>query len=105
MTKSRRYEILLPLRSEIGQPVAEELFSEMLLELENKFEAVAWDAKFLYGSVRHGPRFFRDDLMRAFTDVEDTAENRAFFTALKERVKERFQLSDVEITSSAKESE
>jgi hypothetical protein len=42
MSKSlRRYEILLPLRLNDGQPVPDDLVADTLLELEQRFGAVS----------------------------------------------------------------
>jgi len=41
----------------------------------------------------------RDDLVRIFVDVPDTAENRQFFAEFKERLKARFQQIDIWMTT------
>jgi hypothetical protein len=50
MSASRRYEILLPLRFNDGQQVPEELLSDALVELEQKFEAVSWETQIIRGA-------------------------------------------------------
>ena len=40
MSVSRRYEILLPLRFNDGQPVPDELIGDTLSEIEGRFGAV-----------------------------------------------------------------
>ena len=42
MSEWRRYEILLPLRFNDGQPVPRNLIIETLLALEQRFGAVSW---------------------------------------------------------------
>ena len=50
MSASRRYEILLPLRFNDGQPVPEEALGDTLLELENKFQGVSWETQIIRGA-------------------------------------------------------
>ena len=57
MSASRRYEILLPLRLNDGQPVPESWLGEVLTELEQKFEAVSWET----GASRHHRQQKRPD--------------------------------------------
>lgn len=44
MSKWCRYEILLPLKFNDGQPVPDALIIQTLLELEQQFEAVSWES-------------------------------------------------------------
>ena len=57
MSASRRYEILLPLRLNDGQPVPEPWLGDVLTELEQKFEAVSWET----GASRHHRQQKRPD--------------------------------------------
>ena len=68
-SSSRRFEILLPLRFNDGQPVPDEGQS------------------------------YRDDLVRVFVDVPDVAESRQFFLEFKERLKARFRQIDIWMTT------
>jgi hypothetical protein len=45
MSALRRYEILLPLRFNDGELVADALISDTLIELENHFGAVSWETQ------------------------------------------------------------
>ena len=47
MSASRRYEILLPLRLNDGQPVPEEWLGDALTE---NFEAVSWETQIIRGA-------------------------------------------------------
>jgi hypothetical protein len=79
MSKSlRRYEILLPLRFNDGQPVPDDLVAEALLELEQRFGAVSSETQTIRGLWRHEGESYRDDLTRVFVDVADEAEHRQF---------------------------
>jgi hypothetical protein len=44
-------------------------------------------------------QLFRDELVRAFVDVPDSAEVRQFFAEFKERLKVRFGQIDIWLTS------
>ena len=99
MSASRRYEILLPLQFNDGQPVPEEYLGEALSELEGRFQAVSWETQIIRGAWQQGGRSYRDDLMRVFVDVADTAENREFFLSFKQRMKLKFQQLDIWLTS------
>jgi hypothetical protein len=95
----RRYELLLPLRFNDGTSVPEGLFVDTLLELEERFGAVSCETQHIRGQWNYRGQSFRDDLVRAFVDVPDTADHRQFFIELKERLKERFQQLDIWITT------
>ena len=51
------------------------------------------------GHWQHQGEEFRDELVRLFVDVPDTAETHAVFVADKESLKTRFQQLDVWITT------
>ncbi len=95
----RRFEILLPLRFNEGQAVPDELIAETLLDLRQKFEAVSCETQTIRGHWQHQGQVFRDDLVRVFVDVPDTAENRHFFREFKERLKSRFRQIDIWMTT------
>ena len=95
----RRYELLLPLRFNDGQAVPNELIVETLLELESRFGAVSSETQIIRGLWQHEGQSYRDDLMRVFVDVPDLPENRQFFVAFKEKIKERFQQIDIWMTT------
>jgi len=93
-----RYETLLPLRFNDGQPVPSELLGECLLELETHFSAISWETQIVRGRRQYQGRLFRDELRRVFVDVEDSPEHRQFILDLKQRLKARFDLIDVWVT-------
>jgi adenylosuccinate synthase len=95
----RRFEILLPLRFNDGQPVSEDLIVEVELELENRFGSVSAETQLIRGTWRQEGQAYRDHLMRLFIDVADTEENRQFFREYKETLKSRFQQKDIWLTS------
>jgi hypothetical protein len=99
MTALRRYEILLPLRFNDGRPVPPELVADTVLRLREHFGAVSWESQTIQGQWQHEGIVYRDDLVRLFLDVADTAEHRQFFLRFKERVKTDFQQLDIWLTS------
>jgi len=95
----RRYEILLPLVFNDGSPVPEDLIAQSVGELKAQFGALSLETQRIEGLwPRHG-HSQPDDLVRVFLDVPDTPENRRFFLAFKERMKERFQQDDIWVTT------
>ncbi len=101
MSLRRRYEILLPLQFNDNRAVPEALLLRTVEELEGRFRSVSWETQVVRGIWQHEGVVFRDNNTRLVLDVEDSPENRAFFVALKEILKERFQQVDIWITSHA----
>jgi hypothetical protein len=95
----RRYEILLPLRFNNGQPVPDELVGQTILELRQQFNAISAETQVIRGHWQFQGEEFRDELVRLFVDVSDTAENRTFFVNFKEVLKTRFQQHDLWMTA------
>ena len=95
----RRFEILLPLRFNDGQPVPDELIGLTLLELRQQFTAVSAETQVIRGHWQHQGEVFRDELVRVFVDVPDTGDNREFFVRFKEQLKTRFQQLDIWMTA------
>ena len=96
---SRRFEILLPLRFNDGQPVPDDLLADTLLELRQQFGAVSSETQVIRGIWEHQGQSYRDDLVRIFVDVADVPESRQFFVDFKERLKSRFQQLDIWVTT------
>jgi hypothetical protein len=84
MSVRRRYEILLPLQFNDGGAVPEALLWQTVEELESQFGAVSRDTQVVRGIWEHEGTVYRDNNTRLVLDVEDSQENRAFFTTLKE---------------------
>jgi hypothetical protein len=99
MSALRRYEILLPLRFNNGQPVPSERVADTVMKLRQHFGAVSWESQTIQGQWQHEGVVYRDDLVRVFVDVADTAENRRFFLQFKEEVKSAFHQLDIWLTS------
>jgi hypothetical protein len=82
-----------------GRAVPEALVWQTVEELELRFGAVSWDSQIVRGIWEHEGTLCRDNNTRLALDVEDSQENRAFFTTLKESLKKRFGQLDIWITS------
>ena len=70
-----------------------------MLKLRGHFGAVSWESQTIQGQWQHEGIIYRDDLVRLFVDVADTAENRQFFLQFKEQIKTDFQQLDIWLTS------
>ena len=56
----RRFELLLPLRSNDGRPVPGELIADTLLELEQRFGAVSSETQTIQGFWQHQQSYVPD---------------------------------------------
>ena len=98
-SSQRRYEILLPLRFNDGQPVPDDLIGETLLELERRFHAISSETQVIHGIWENEGQAYRDELVRVFVDVGDSLENRKFFSRYKKQLKKRFRQLEIRITT------
>src|SRR4051812_3331127 len=97
--QKRRYEILLPLKHNDGQPVAADKFDQTRLDLVGQFGAVSFHPNSILGIWAHEGQRYEDELVRIVVDVEDTPENRQFFASLKATLLERFGQIEIYIAS------
>ena len=98
-SKSRRYEVLLPVRFNDGTDVPEELLGEALNEIVAQFNAVTFYKEAVEGHWRHDETLFRDDLALVVVDVPDTAKNRGWMKAYKARWKQRLEQLEIWMVS------
>jgi len=94
-SKSRRYEVLLPVRFNDGRDVPEELLGEAVNEIVEQFNAVTFYKEAVEGRWRHDDTLYRDDLALLVVDVPDTAKNRKWMKVFKAKWKQ--QLEQLEI--------
>ena len=100
MTKLyRRYEVLLPLKFNDGQPIPDELIGATLLELRTRFGSISVETQTIHGTWSYLGQEFRDDLVRVFVDLMDEDDAGEFFTQFKEQLKQRFKQLDIWITT------
>jgi hypothetical protein len=95
----RRYEILLPLRFNDGQPVPDDLIAETLLELEERFRDISSETQVIPGIWENQGQSFRDELVRVFVDVADLQTNRRFFVQYKKKLRKRFRQIEIRMTT------
>jgi hypothetical protein len=95
----RRYEILLPRQFNDQQPVPDELIADTVLELRQQFGSVSSETQIIRGLWEQEGKLYRDELIRVFVDVADSAENRQYFKEFKERLKVRFRQLDIWLTT------
>ena len=60
MSASRRYEILVPLQFNEGQPVPDSLVGETLRELRQRFGAVTWETQIVRGAWEYEGQIYRE---------------------------------------------
>ena len=102
--KLRRFEILLPLQFNDGREVPGNLIADTINELEAEYGAVSSETQIIQGIWRNEGELYRDNLMRVTVDAEDITASFAFFAALKERLKQRFDQLEIWITTQPIES-
>jgi len=86
-------------RGNDGRPVPENLLADTLAEIEEKIGPLSFESQEIMGVWQHNGQTYRDKQARVFVDVPDTAENRQFFSSLKERLKSRFNQLDIWVTT------
>lgn len=100
MSKSlRRYEMLLPLERNDGSVVPPELNVLTLSELRERFDAVSAETQVIRGEWSAHGVIYQDRHIRLFVDVQDSEENRTFFTQYKEVLKQRYEQLEIWITT------
>ncbi len=90
-SKSRRFEVLLPVRFNDGRDVPEELLGEAVNEIVSQFGAASFYKQAIEGHWEHGGTLYRDDLACIVVDVPDTVKNQKWMKAFKLRWKERLE--------------
>lgn len=95
----RRYEILLPLQYNDGNPVPIEDLNQTREELLAHCGGISIQPGTIAGIWIHEGRRYEDSLLRITVDVEDIPENRQFFVDWKPTLLQRFQQIEIYITS------
>ncbi len=95
----RRFEILLPLRFNDGQPVPDDVIAGLLLQLEQRFGAVSAETQAIHGLWHHEGQLYRDELARVFVDAPDTPDALQFFLEFKETLKVALKQIDIWMTT------
>jgi len=97
--KWTRYEILLPLCYNDGRPIEAEKFRKTTLEVLDRFSATTLDLIIAVGSWKYQGTVYEDLLWRFIVDVPSTTPADDFFRNYKETLKDRFQQTDIWISS------
>jgi hypothetical protein len=90
-SKSRRYEVLLPVRFNDGRDVPEELLGEAVNEIVAQYGAVTFYKQAAEGHWRSDDTLYRDDLALLVVDIRDTQKNRKWMKEFRNRWRERLQ--------------
>src|SRR5262245_34781561 len=91
MTKSRRFEVMLPLQFNDGEAVPEDWIGDAVLEVADHFGAASLETQRIKGHWRHAGVLYRDNLVRIVVDVPGTVKNRKWMKEVKKRWKERLK--------------
>jgi hypothetical protein len=97
--RKRRYEMLLPLRYNDGQPIEDEKLYQTREELIARFDAISFMPGTVQGIWVHEGTRYEDELLRIVIDVEDIPENNTFLVTFKATLCERFQQIEIYIAS------
>lgn len=97
--RKKRYEILLPLKFNDGQPIPAEALYQTREELLARFDGLTFHPRSLLGIWQHEGQRFEEEFARLTIDVEDNDENLFFFTNLKATLLERFQQVEIYMVS------
>jgi len=95
----KRYEILLPLLYNDGSKVEKERFLTTNEELVERFGATTTDSTRIVGRWIYQNQLYEDKLIRIIIDVPESEDSETFFKHYKEILKERFNQTDIWITS------
>ena len=79
--------MLLPLQFNDGRDVPAEWLADAVLQIVDHFGAASYETQQIQGHWRAGETAYRDNLVRIVIDVPDTATNRRWMKAFKQRWK------------------
>lgn len=98
-SKWRRFEVLLPLQFNDGEPIPPEWLAEAVLEITDNFGAASYETQKVEGHWRHEGVAYRDDLVRIVVDVPDNPANRQWMRQFKSRWKVRLKQLELWLVS------
>ena len=102
--RKRRYEILLPLTHNDGQPVSGELHEQTRESLIKRFKALTFWPQSVRGMWIYKGARYDEELALVVVDVADTKANRQCFLRLKASLLRRFEQIEIYIASYAVDS-
>jgi hypothetical protein len=98
-SKWRRFEVLIPLQSNDGQEIPEELLGEAVFEILDQFTGVGFENLNVVGHWLHEGTVYRNNLSRIIVDVPDTVKNRKWMKEFKVRWKGRLDQLEIWMVS------
>jgi hypothetical protein len=94
-----RYLILLPLKFPEGEPVPADYITETQIELARRFGGATLEPGRVSGMWMDEGLLVEDELVKLWTDVDDSSEVQLFMSQLKERLQQRFRQKVIYITA------
>ena len=94
-----RYLILLPLKFPEGGPVPAEYITETQIELARRFGGATLEPGRVSGMWVDEGQLVEDELVKLWTDVDDSSEVQAYMSQLRERLQQRFRQKVIYITA------
>jgi hypothetical protein len=95
----RRYEIQLPLKHNDGRPVSDDKLNQTREELVERFDGISVQPQSILGIWVHEGVRYEDTSVKLIVDVDDTPENRQFFSDFKQILLQRFEQVEIYIAS------
>ena len=95
----RRFEVLLPNQFNDGRDVPAEWLADAVLEIVEHFGAASYETQRGEGHWRQAGVTYRDNLVRLVVDVPDTAANRRWMKAFKQRWKAKLEQLEMWLVS------
>ena len=94
-----RYLILLPLKFPDGKPVLAAYLTETQIELARRFGGASLEPARVSGMWVDEGQLVEDELVKLWTDVDDSSEVQLFMSQLRERLQQRFGQKVIYITA------
>src|SRR5438094_6873070 len=94
-----RYLILLPLKFPEGKPVPAEYITETQIELARRFGGASLEPGRVSGMWVDEGQLVEDELVKVWTDVDDSPEVKTYMSELRGRLEERFRQKVIYITA------
>jgi hypothetical protein len=91
--------VLLPLQFNDGRDVPAEWLADAVFEIVDHFGAASYETQRVEGHWRHANLLYRDNLVRIVVDVPDTAANRKWMKAFKQRWKSKLDQLELWLVS------
>ena len=94
-----RYLILLPLKFPEGNRVPADYITETQIELARRFGGATLEPGRVSGMWIDEGQLVEDELLKLWTDVDDSSEVRLYLSQLRERLQQRFRQKIIYITA------